>query len=271
MTELLESLFTVIRRYPGLVTAYSGGADSALVAWAAHQVHGPRALAVTAVSASLPAAERASARAFARAHGLRHVETCTDELDRPEYRANGGDRCWHCKSALMDAVLPVAEAIGVPVALGTNLDDLGDHRPGQAAVRERGAVSPLVEAQLTKADVRAASRAAGLTTADKPAAACLASRIAYGDPVDVRALERVEQAERAIHGIGFDVVRVRAHANGSVARVELPVSRLDEALALRDPIVTACRSAGFTFVTLDLAGFSSGSMNRLLSVRTVTR
>jgi uncharacterized protein len=271
MNVLLDRLFDVLAQYPGLVTAYSGGADSALVAWAAHHVHGRRALAVTAVSASLPTAERAAARSFARAHKLQHVEVCTDELDRPEYRANTGDRCWHCKSALMDAVVPLADAIGVPVALGTNLDDLGDHRPGQAAVAERGAVCPLVEARLTKQDVRLASRLAGLATADKPAAACLASRIAYGDPVDAPALDRIERAERALHELGFDVVRVRAHGNGTLARVEVPVSRLEEALACRTRIVHACRDAGFTFATLDLAGFASGSMNRLLELRVAAR
>jgi uncharacterized protein len=266
MTALLDPLFDALARYPGLVTAYSGGADSALVAWAAHQVHGPRALAVTAVSASLPAAERAAARSFAREHGLRQVELCTDELERPEYRANAGDRCWHCKSALMDAIVPLAEAIGAPVALGTNLDDLGDHRPGQRAARERGAVSPLVEAQMTKAAVRAASRAAGLATADKPAAACLASRIAYGDPVDASGLERVERAEQALHGLGFEVVRVRAHGAGTLARVEVPAGQLPAALGRREEILIACQHAGFTFAALDLAGFTSGSMNQLLQV-----
>ena len=271
MTERLAPLFEVLGRYSGLVTAYSGGADSALLAWAAHEVHGLRALAVTAVSASLPAAERADARAFARTYGLPQVEVCTDELDRPGYRANRGDRCWHCKSALMDAVLPIADAIGVPVALGTNLDDLTDHRPGQAAALGRGAVTPLVEAGMTKADVRAASRAAALVTAAKPAAACLASRVAYHDPVDARALERVELAERALHELGFGVVRVRAHGNGAVARVEVPVDRLGAALEMRVAIVAACRSAGFGFAALDLDGFASGSMNRLLETRRAAR
>jgi len=271
VTDALEPLFDVLRGYPGLVTAYSGGADSALLAWAAHQVHGPRALAVTAVSASLPASERAGAKELARRHGLRHVEVCTDELDDPEYRANGADRCARCKSALMAALLPIADAMGVPVALGTNVDDLGDHRPGQAAARRQGAVAPLVEAGFDKATVRAAGRRAGLTAADKPAAACLASRIAYGDPVDAAALARVERAERALHELGFGVVRVRAHGNGTVARVEVPADDLPTALAARDAIVAAGRDAGFAFVALDLDGFRSGSLNRLLPLRVAAR
>ena len=267
MADPLEALFAVLREYPGLVTAYSGGADSALLAWAAHEVHGPRALAVTAVSASLPARERAGARDFARRYGLRHVEVNTDELDRPEYRANGADRCAHCKSALMAALVPIAEAAGVPVALGTNLDDLGDHRPGQAAARRAGAVAPLVAAGLGKAAVRAVSRQAGLVSADKPAAACLASRVAYGDPVDAAVLARVERAEGTLHELGFGVVRVRAHANGTVARVEVPADDLPAALATRAAIVAAGRDAGFAFVALDLDGFRSGSLNRLLPLR----
>jgi uncharacterized protein len=182
-----------------LVTAFSGGADSALLAAVAHDVLGPRALAVTAISASLPAAERAAARDFARSRGLAHVEVATDELDRPEYRRNGADRCFHCKSALFDALLPVAAAMGARVALGTNLDDLSDHRPGQQAARDRGAVFPLVDAGLSKAAVRAVSRELGLVTAEKPAAACLSSRIAYGDPVSPELLGRIEQAEAALH------------------------------------------------------------------------
>ena len=244
MTDPLDRLLDTLRGYPGLVTAYSGGVDSALLAWAADQVHGARALAVTAVSASLPATERADARAFATRHGLRHVEVCTDELDRPEYRANGADRCAHCKSALMAALRPIADAMGVPVALGTNVDDLGDHRPGQVAARRQGAVAPLLEAGFGKAEVRVASRRAGLPTAEKPAAACLASRIAYGDPVDAAALARVEAAEEALHRLGFELLRVRAHAGGTVARVEVPADRLDEALAAREPIVAAVRGAG---------------------------
>ena len=254
-----------------LVVAFSGGADSALLATVAHRVLGARALAVTAVSASLPVRERAAARDFARQQGLAHVEVATDELERPEYVANTGQRCFHCKSALFDAMTPLADALGAAMALGTNLDDLGDHRPGQAAATQRGAVFPLVDAGLSKAAVRAVSAELGLVTAAKPAAACLSSRIAYGDEVTPAALFRVERAEEALHDLGFDECRVRSHAGGTVARVEVPAEQLDAALARREELDALVRSAGFTFATLDLAGFRSGSMNTLLSLTPVAR
>lgn len=254
-----------------LVVAFSGGADSALLATVAHRVLGARALAVTAVSASLPVRERAAARDFARQQGLAHVEVATDELERPEYVANTGQRCFHCKSALFDAMTPLADALGAAMALGTNLDDLGDHRPGQAAATQRGAVFPLVDAGLSKAAVRAVSAELGLVTAAKPAAACLSSRIAYGDEVTPAALARVERAEEALHDLGFAECRVRSHAGGTVARVEVPAEQLDAALARREELDALVRSAGFTFATLDLAGFGSGSMNTLLSLTPVAR
>jgi pyridinium-3,5-biscarboxylic acid mononucleotide sulfurtransferase len=264
VAEAMTRLRRRLEQEDRLVTAFSGGADSALLATVAHQVLGLRALAVTAVSASLAAAERASARDFARSGGLAHVEVCTDELDRPEYRRNDADRCFHCKSALFDALAPVAAAMGARVALGTNLDDLSDHRPGQRAAQARGAVFPLVDAGLTKASVRAVSRQLGLVTAAKPAAACLSSRIAYGDPVSPELLGRIEQAEAALHGAGFAACRVRAHAGGSVARIEVPPEDLEMLLARREEIAGLVRAAGFLFVTLDLAGLRSGSMNALL-------
>jgi len=265
MADPLEALFTVLREYPGLVTAYSGGADSALLAWAAHEVHGPRALAITAVSASLPARERAGARDFARRYGLRQVEVCTDELDRAEYRANGADRCAHCKSALMAALVPIAEAAGVPVALGTNLDDLGDHRPGQRAAAERGARFPLVDAGFTKDDVRETSRQLGLRTWDKPAAACLASRVPYGTAVTLGVLESVAVAEAALHRLGFRQLRVRHY--GDLARVELEAADMPAALDQREDIVRVVQEAGYRYVTLDLEGFRSGNLNGALQGR----
>jgi uncharacterized protein len=271
VAELLGRLKHRLDQEDRLVTAFSGGADSALLAAVAHDVLGSRALAVTAVSASLPAAERAAARDFARSRGLAHAEVGTDELDRPEYRRNGADRCFHCKSALFDALLPVATAMGARVALGTNLDDLSDHRPGQQAARDRGAVFPLVDAGLSKAAVRAVSRELGLVTADKPAAACLSSRIAYGDPVSPELLGRIEQAEEALHQAGFGVCRVRAHAAGSVARIEVPPDDLGRLLDRREEIIALVRAAGFVFVTADLAGLHSGSMNALLPLSVVQR
>ncbi|WP_432933254.1 ATP-dependent sacrificial sulfur transferase LarE [Microbispora sp. CA-135349] len=262
--RLMERLTARLREESAIVVAYSGGADSALLAFAAARVLGTRALAVTAVSPSLAASERAAARDFARRHGLTHLEVCTDEADRPEYAANGRDRCYHCKSALFDALAPLAAAMGARIALGTNLDDLGDHRPGQRAAAERGAVTPLVDAGLTKAGVRAVSRELGLVTADKPAAPCLASRVSYGDPVTPEVLGRIEAAEAALRDLGFPVCRVRAHAGGTLARVEVPKAEIPRACELRERVDAAVRGAGFTFCSLDLSGFASGRLNALL-------
>lgn len=264
MSDPVERLTARLREEEAVVVAYSGGADSALLAFAAGRALGTRALAVTAVSPSLAASERSAARAFAREHGLAHVEVCTDEIERPEYTANGRDRCYHCKSALFDALTPLASAMGAAVALGTNLDDLGDHRPGQRAAAERGVITPLVDAGLTKADVRAVSRELGLVTAEKPAAPCLASRVSYGDPVTPEVLARIEAAEAALRDLGFPVCRVRAHANGTLARIEVPRDQIARAGELRDHVDAAVRGAGFTFCSLDLSGFASGRLNALL-------
>ncbi|GAA0898509.1 ATP-dependent sacrificial sulfur transferase LarE [Pseudonocardia zijingensis] len=255
-----------VRAEPRLLVAYSGGVDSALVAAVAAQELGERAVAVTAVSASLPRTERASARRFAVAHGIAHVEVATDELERPEYVANGGDRCYHCKSALFDALAPLAALSGARIALGTNTDDLGDHRPGQAAAAARGAIAPLLDAGFGKADVRRVSAALGLATAEKPAAACLSSRVAYGDPVTAEVLRRIELAEEGVRALGFPVCRVRAHGGGAVARVEVPPEDVARAADLRSELDQAVRGAGFEFCALDMQGFASGRMNVLLGM-----
>jgi uncharacterized protein len=262
----LAALRERVRAEPRLLVAYSGGVDSALVAAVAAQELGERAVAVTAVSASLPRSERAAARAFATAHGIAHVEVATDELDRPEYVANAGDRCYHCKSALFDALAPLAALSGARIALGTNIDDLGDHRPGQAAAVARGAIAPLLDAGFGKSDVRRVSAALGLATAEKPAAACLASRVAYGDPVTPEVLHRIELAEEAVRGLGFPVCRVRAHGGGAVARVEVPADEVSRAAELRSELDRSVRGAGFEFCALDLQGFASGRMNVLLGM-----
>ena len=262
----LAALRERVRAEPRLLVAYSGGVDSALVAAVAAQELGDRAVAVTAVSASLPRTERAAARAFATAHGIAHVEVATDELDRPEYVANGGARCYHCKSALFDALAPLAALSGARIALGTNTDDLGDHRPGQAAAVARGAIAPLLDAGLGKSDVRRVSAALGLATAEKPAAACLSSRVAYGDPVTAEVLRRIEVAEEQVRGLGFPVCRVRAHGGGAVARVEVPAEDVPRAAELRSELDRAVRGAGFEFCALDMQGFASGRMNVLLGM-----
>ncbi|GAB3466337.1 ATP-dependent sacrificial sulfur transferase LarE [Streptomonospora sediminis] len=263
----MERLRRDLARRERVLVAYSGGADSALLAYTAHQQLGAGALAVTAVSPSLAAAERRSAAAFAAEHGIAHLQVCTDEADRPDYIANGGDRCFHCKSALFDALAPLTVQLpGAAVAIGTNLDDLGDHRPGQRAAAERGAITPLADAGFTKAMVRKAGERLGLRTAEKPAAPCLASRVAYGDPVTPEKLARIEAAEEAVRSLGFPIARVRAHADGTVARIEVPDDRTEHAAALRRELESAVLACGFTFCALDLGGFSGGRLNALLPV-----
>ncbi len=258
----LDALRDVLRRHARVVVAFSGGADSAFLAWVANDTLGPQdARAVTAVSASLPTDELAACRDLATAWGLTWSTVATDELDRVEYRTNGADRCYHCKSALLDALTPVAG--GATIALGVNIDDLSDHRPGQQAAAERGAIFPLLEAGFRKADVRAWSRRLGLQTWDKPAAACLASRVPYGTTVTVSVLSRVERAESALRHLGFPALRVRHY--GDTARLELPLEDLGRALEQRAEVVDAVRAAGYAYVTLDLEGLRSGNLNAALS------
>ncbi len=200
----LTALRAVLARRERVVVAFSGGVDSALLAWTAHDVLGrDRVVAVTAVSPSLAPSERADCRRLAESWGLRWVEVSSDEGSRPEYVANGPDRCYHCKSELMDRLAPIAAAEGAVIALGVNVDDLADHRPGQQAARERGAVFPLVEAGLTKERIRQAARELGLVVWDKPAAACLASRVPYGTPVTFGTLTQVAEAEEGLRALGF--------------------------------------------------------------------
>jgi uncharacterized protein len=242
------------------VVAFSGGADSALVARVTHDVLGPdRALAVTAVSPSLADDEHRSCARLAETWGLRWRTVETDEMARVAYRRNDPDRCFHCKDALMDAVGPVAEAEGATVVLGVNVDDLGDHRPGQRAAADRGARFPLVEAGLTKADVRRCSRELGLETWDKPAAACLASRLPYGTVVSVGVLGQVERAERGLRALGFGDLRVRHYDD--LARIEVPTTDLERLLRQRADVIGAVRSAGYRYVTVDLEGLRSGNLN----------
>jgi uncharacterized protein len=232
------------------------------VAAVAARTLGDRALAVTAVSPSLPPGELSEARAFARGLGIRHRTVRTHEVEREAYLANGTDRCYHCKTDLYDALRLVAreERLGVVVS-GANVDDLGDFRPGLRAAAEHGVRHPLVEAGLTKEDVRAVSRRLGLPTWDKPASACLSSRIAFGVRITVAELSRVGRAERALKELGLRQVRVRVH--GDVARIEVDPEDLHRLASeeLRARAVSTLKALGFRFVTLDLEGFRSGSMN----------
>ena len=262
----LARLRTRLEDLDRVVVAFSGGADSAFLAWVANDVLGStRSLAVTAVSPSLAGAERDDCASLAQEWGLRWRGVETNELERAAYVANDGDRCYHCKAELMDVVAPIATAEGATVVLGTNVDDLGDHRPGQQAASERGAAFPLVDAGFTKDDVRAWSEQVGLRTWDKPAAACLASRVPYGTAVTVEVLSRVERAERALHALGFRELRVRHY--GDIARLEVPLAALTDVVAVREAVVDAVRGAGYRYVTLDLEGLRSGNLNQSLTVR----
>jgi pyridinium-3,5-biscarboxylic acid mononucleotide sulfurtransferase len=246
-----------------VVVAFSGGADSAFLAWVAHDTLGSEgAHAVTAVSPSLAPEEEDECGALAREWGLRWTPVVTDELANTAYSVNDGDRCYHCKAELLDVTAPLATADGATVVLGVNLDDLGDHRPGQRAAAERGAAFPLVDAGFSKADVREASRRLGLRTWDKPAAACLASRVPYGTPVTLGVLREVAAAESGLRRLGFRQLRVRHY--GDLARLELPVEELADVVTRRDEVVAAVRGAGYRYVTLDLEGFRSGNLNAAL-------
>jgi len=259
----LERLRSEVAAHDRLVVAFSGGADSALLARVAHDELGAeRVHVVTAVSPSLAADERDDAAALADEWGLRWSAVKTSEVEDAAYRANDADRCAHCKDALMDVLGPLAEAEAATVVLGVNVDDLGDHRPGQAAAAARGARFPMVDAGLTKDDVRAASRHLGLRTADKPAAACLASRIPYGTTVTVDLLSTVERAEAALRRLGFDDLRVRHH--GDTARIEVPLDRLADVVDFRDDVVAAVLGAGYRYATVDLEGLRSGNLNAAL-------
>ncbi len=260
----LRRLRARLRDLDRVVVAFSGGADSAFLAWVAHDTLGAdRALAVTAVSPSLAPDEHDHCRALAAEWSLRWQPVTTAEMANAAYRANDADRCFHCKDALMDALEPVVADEAATVVLGVNVDDLGDHRPGQHAAAARGAAFPLVEAGFTKADVRAASRALGLRTWDKPAAACLASRLPYGTPVSTPVLKQVAAAEAALRALGLRALRVRHYDD--TARLEVPLEDLAAVLDRRADVAAAVHAAGYRYVTLDLDGLRSGNLNAALA------
>jgi uncharacterized protein len=261
-----------LRQLGRTLIAYSGGVDSGFLAWAAHQVMGSDMLAVLADSPSLARAQLADATAFAGEQGIPLEIIATDELDRPEYARNDASRCFHCKDELFAAMEEFRARRGFDsIAYGVNLDDQGDFRPGQRAAQQHRVAAPLCEAGLTKQEIRELSRAAGLRIWDKPASACLSSRIEYGREVTREALSVVEQGEDAIRALGFRQFRVRHH--GDIVRIEIAREELAGALSpqMAAEFTRIFKALGFKFVTLDLEGFRSGSMNSLLSADVLTR
>lgn len=254
-----------LRAVGRLMVAYSGGVDSALLAWAAHQELGDDMLAVLADSPSLARAQAADAIDFATEHAIPLAIVHTAEMERAEYRRNDGARCYYCKDELFTVMEQERRRLQFDtIAYGVNLDDQGDFRPGQKAAALHGVCAPLLDAGLSKLDIRELARAAGLRLWDKPASACLSSRIEYGRPVTSAALSAVERGEEALRQLGFRQFRVRHH--GEIARLEIAREELPRALSLEaaDTLTRIFKDLGFTFVTLDLEGFRSGSMNALL-------
>jgi len=267
--QLLEELLRASGR---VLVAYSGGVDSAYLAWVAHQQLGSNMLALIADSPSLARTQLADAIAFAREQQIPLEVIPTSELDRPDYVRNDGQRCFHCKDELFAAMENLRAARGFDViAYGVNQDDQGDFRPGQQAAQQHNVAAPLLQAGLTKADIRALAREAGLRVCDKPASACLSSRIEYGREVTREALAVVEAGEDAIRALGFRQFRVRHH--GDIVRIEIAREEMDKALspAVAGQFAAIFKALGFKFVTLDLEGFRSGSMNALLPAAELLR
>jgi uncharacterized protein len=268
----LHSLEDRLRALGGVMVAYSGGVDSAFLAATAHRVLGDRMLAVLADSASLARRDMEQARAFAQSIGMPLRVIQTEELDKPEYQRNDANRCFHCKTELFEGMKTLGGELGFTnIAYGMNSDDTRDFRPGQRAAQENDVLAPLADVGLTKLEIRTLAKAAGYTLWDRPAAPCLSSRVEYGRTVTREVLEQVELGEESLRQLGFREFRVRHH--GELARVEISRSELQRALTMEmlDAITAALRKIGFQYVTLDTAGFRSGSMNVVLPAEILMR
>ena len=258
--EKYRRLTHALSGFDGLLVAYSAGVDSTLLLYAAREALGPRAIAVTAVSPLTPEAEIRSGIRFCSDNGIEHILFPFDPFMTENFAENPPDRCYFCKRALFSRFLSIAEERGLAhVAEGSNASDADDYRPGMRAVRELRILSPLLEAQLNKEEIRELSKAFGLPTWNKPSAACLASRFAYGERITPEGLDRVSRAEEMLHGLGFTQLRVRVH--GALARIEVSRAEMKAALYHAQEIEQSLRKLGFLYVTLDLGGFQSGSMN----------
>jgi uncharacterized protein len=261
--RLLDSL----RALDSLFIAFSGGADSAYLAWAAQRAIGERSIAITAISPSFSRHDRAEAEKFIAATGIRHEFIDTTEFENPEYVANNADRCYHCKNELFERMDVLARSRNTQaIAYGINADDTRDFRPGHRAAHEHHVLAPLLDAALTKAEIRWLSQRAGLATWDRPASACLSSRVPYGTAVTPEIMDRIDRAEAALRALGFRQFRVRAH--GELARIEIAKDELARGLepAVSAQISDGVKAAGFKFVTLDLEGYRQGSLNSLLKL-----
>jgi len=268
----LRALEARLKQAGSLMVAYSGGVDSAFLAATAHRVLGSRMLAVLADSASLARRDFSAACEFARSQDMPLHVIATDELSRPEYQRNDANRCFHCKDELFQAMEALGPKLGFDrIPYGMNADDTGDFRPGQRAAEQHSVLAPLAEAGLKKLEIRALAKAAGYHLWDRPAAPCLSSRVEYGRTVTREVLEQVERGEESLRQLGFRELRVRHH--GELARVEIARDELPRALSMEmlDQITAALKRSGFQYVTLDCAGFRTGSMNAVLPVDVLTR
>ena len=260
-----EALFAYLRGLREVIVAYSGGTDSAYLAWAAGRVLGDKAVAITADSPSIPESHKRDAAEYAKSLGFRHEFVQTHEFDNPDYAKNDASRCFHCKDELFSTLEQVARDRGVEhLVYGVNKDDLGDYRPGQQAAKLHQVKAPLVEAGLTKAEIRALARGAGLPFWDRPAAACLSSRFPYGESVTPEKVKTVEQGEEAVKALGFRQFRVRYH--GELARLEFAPEEMERALtvAMAQKLTKIFKPLGFHYVTIDLEGYRQGSLNEVL-------